>query len=277
MVLCSTIVFDESDPAGADLEFAPVKSASRTMDIIEILSTHTGGLSFTDLQELTGWPRSSLHGLVRTMTERSHLSFDSTTQRYRIGVRLWEAGQSFFRGIDLAGSSMVHLNVARDRLDETIQLALLDGVENVYIAKAEASHILRLASFVGARLPAYATGIGKVLLAGLDEGELTRRLSGVELKSFTPHTITNVTVLRDILRQTRARGFGTDDQEFTLGLRCFAVPVFDHSGQVVASMSASIPSIRVSDEVAERVIGVLAEEARELSIRLGYRPTGPLS
>lgn len=254
-----------------DTEFVPVKSADRALTLIEVLTEHNGGLTFTELQELIGWPRSSLYGLVRTMSERNHLSLDPRTQKYRIGVRIWEAGQAFKQGLDIADLAVPHLQAAKDRLGETVQLAVLDGVENVYIAKAEASHTLRLESFVGARLPAYATGIGKVLLAGLDEAELDRRLRYVKLKPHTATTITDMAILRNVIRETRERGFGIDNQEFTLGVCCFAVPVFDNSGRVIASMSASIPSVRISDGIEERALSVLGDTATQLSAQLGYR------
>ena len=253
------------------LDFVPVKSADRVLTLIELLTEHRRGLTFAQLQEITGWPRSSLHGLVRTMAERRHVEFDPHSQLYRIGVRIWEAGQAFNSQIEITQLSMPYLEDARDRLSETIQLAVLEGIENIYIAKVEASHSLRLASFVGARLPSYATGIGKVLLAGLREQDLDRRLAEVELVRYTGTTISSMDKLRVVLREVRAQGFAVDNEEYTVGVCCYAVPVRDHSGDVTAAVSTSIPSARVSDGIEERALDVLRDAAGRISAKLGYR------
>jgi DNA-binding IclR family transcriptional regulator len=254
-----------------EMEFAPVKSADRVLTLIELLTEHRDGLTFTQLQELTGWPRSSLYGLLRTMAERHHLEFDPHSQGYRVGVRLWEAGQAFNSGVEIVQVAMPHLREARERLGETVQLAVLDGVENIYIAKVDAKHALKLDSFVGARLPAHATGIGKVLLAGLTDEELDRRLQGIELIRYTATTISDVAALREVLNKIRAQGFATDDQEYTMGVRCYAVPISDVAGQVTAAISVSIPLARVSAGIDEAALSVLTEAAGRISAQLGYR------
>jgi DNA-binding IclR family transcriptional regulator len=263
---------DLSSPPGDGLEFVPVKSAGRVLTLIQLLTEHGQGLTFTELQEVTGWPRSSLYGLVRTMAERNHLSFNSQTQKYRIGIRLWEAGQGFEQGVELVDLAMPHLEAAREQLGETVQLAVLDGIENIYIAKSEASHTLRLDSFVGARLPAFATGIGKVLLAGLEEAELDHRLRNVILFAYTSTTITDMVALREVLRKIRTQGYALDNQEYSLGVCCYAVPIYGSKGTVVASVSVSIPSVRVSQGVEAEALRVLSETSRSLSAELGYSP-----
>jgi IclR family KDG regulon transcriptional repressor len=255
-----------------ELEIVPVKSADRVLTLIELLTEHRDGLTFTQLQEFTSWPRSSLYGLVRTMADRNHLEFDPHSQEYRIGVRIWEAGQTFNSSVKIAELAMPYLQEAGKRLNETVQLAVLDGIENIDVAKVDSSHPLNLVSFVGARLPAYATGIGKVLLAGLDEVDLDKRLEGVELTKYTDTTILSMDRLRQLLRDIRTQGFAVDDEEYTLGVRCWAVPVLDVTGSVVAGISTSIPSARVSEGIEETALAVLTEIAGQISSQLGYKP-----
>jgi IclR family acetate operon transcriptional repressor len=255
-----------------EMEVVPVKSADRVLTLVELLTENRDGLTFTELQDLTGWPRSSLYGLLRTMADRHHLEFDPHSQRYRIGVRIWEAGQAFNWGIKIAELAMPHLEEAGARLNETVQLAVLDGVENIYIAKVDSSHPLKLDSFVGARLPAYATGIGKALLAGLDESELDQRLEGIELTQYTDTTITSMDDLRQLLRDIRTQGFAIDNEELTLGVRCWAVPVLDVAGRVTAAVSTSIPSARVSEGTEDDALDVLTEIAAKISSQLGHKP-----
>lgn len=255
----------------AESEFVPVKSAERVLRLIELLTEHRKGLSFTQLQDLTGWPRSSLYGLLRTMTERHHLDHDPYRQVYRIGVRVWEAGQTFNWGVEIANLALPYLEEAREKLSETVQLAVLDGVENIYIAKVDTNHPLRLDSYVGARIPAYATGIGKVLLAGLSDVDFETRFRDLDLKRFTDTTITTIEELRHVLRKVRAEGHSVDNGEYTVGVTCYAVPILDAAGEVTAGVSTSIPSARVTDGVEARAIEVLKNIASRISEKLGYQ------
>ena len=139
---------------------ATVKSALRVLLVIELLTDEPIGLSFAQICKRLGLPKSSTHALLRTMKERGHLDLDQTG-RYRLGIRIWQAGQAHTQGFDLAAAARPYLQVARDELHETVQLAVLDGFENVYLAKEDSDQRLVLQSRVGSRLPAYATGLGK--------------------------------------------------------------------------------------------------------------------
>src|SRR5690606_10655846 len=110
-------------------------------------------------------------------------------------------------------------------LNETVQLSILDGTHNVYVAKFEAEHHLMLVSQVGSRLPAHATGLGKALLSGLDESELEQLYNRTNLERFTSRTITSLTELSAELELVRRRGYATDNGEYTIGVYCVAVPV----------------------------------------------------
>jgi len=253
----------------ASSAFEPVKSADRVLALIELLTTRPDGMSFMELLESTGWPRSSLHGLLRTMSDRGHLDVDSGSGHFRIGVRLWEAGQAFARGLDLAAVALPHLERARALINETVQLAVLDGFENVYVAKVESNHHLRLQSEVGGRLPAYATGLGKVLLAGLPPLEFERRLASAELMRFTESTIVDADVLRVRLADIRAKGYALDEGEYTLGVFCVAVPVRGPGGDTVAAVSSSVPTVRASAGSQGRMVEVLTGIAERISVDLG--------
>lgn len=250
---------------------AAVKSALRVLLIVELLTKFHRGLTFAEMHELLDVPKSSLYGLLRTMTARGHLIVEERTRAYRLGVRFWEAGQAFLKSCDLTAISQPYLQAAREGLDETVQLAVLDGLENVYIAKVEADQRLKLVSEVGSRLPAHATGLGKALLAGLDDAELAVRLRGARLERFTPRTIIDKRRLLQVLDEIRRVGYAQDDGEYTLGVSCVAVPVRDHEGKVVASMSASVPEVRMDEAMRGRIIDVLVRQAGLLSGAMGYR------
>lgn len=247
-----------------------IKSALRVMLLVELLTERPSGMTFPEIRDALDVPKSSLHGLLKVMTSRGHLVFDPATRMYRLGVRYWEAGQAFMHGADLAQVAQPYLEAARDALNETVQLSILDGLENVYVAKVEADQVLQLVSKVGSRLPAHATGLGKVLLAHLDPDELARRLDGVALEKFTENTVSDQVELRALLEDIRTSGYATDDGEYTPGVFCVAVPVFGHDGQVAAGMSCSVPSIRIGPSTKSDMLEVLNAQARALSAALGH-------
>ncbi|MGH3663275.1 MAG: IclR family transcriptional regulator, partial [Micromonosporaceae bacterium] len=133
---------------------------------------------------------------------------------------------------------------------------------------------LTLASAVGRRLPAHATGLGKVLLADLSAKELDARLGGESLENYTSHTITDRAELDRVLAEARRDGHAGDEEEYTLGVRCVAVPVLDHTGRTVAGMSVSVPTIRFDEPRRSHVLAVLRVAGHDLSEALGYRRDG---
>jgi DNA-binding IclR family transcriptional regulator len=249
-----------------------VKSAHRALSILELLTREERPLSFAEIGELLGYPRSSLHGLLRTMSDRGWLEQHLATRNFTLGIRAWEAGNTYLRAVDLRDRAMPFMERVRDQLDETVQLAILDGRHNVYVAKAEGTQRLALASVVGRSLEAHATGLGKVLLAGLEPEELDRRLPEHELERHTARTITDPVRLREELRRVRERGYATDDGEYVVGVRCVAVPVYDQAGALAAAMSISIPTVRYTATKRQLGLRLLREAAGDLSSSLGYRP-----
>ncbi|MCS7246494.1 MAG: IclR family transcriptional regulator, partial [Thermomicrobium sp.] len=155
-------------------------------------------------------------------------------------------------------------------LGETIQLAVLQGREVLYVGKQEGTQWVRLASEVGTRLPAHATSLGKCLLAWLPPQELDQLLASGPLVALTPRTITDPEALRAELALVRAQGYALDRGETLPDVWCFGAPVRDANGSVVAALSISVPVTRISPTRAEELATTVQRAARELSHRLGY-------
>jgi len=249
-----------------------VKSAERALHIIELLTVH-GATEFTEIVARLDLPKSSAHYLLATMRDGGFLDFDTRARRYTVGPRLWEAGQAYIRDLDVARVAGPHLERARDILGETVQLAVLDGLDNVYVGKAETDHALQLVSKIGSRLPAHATGLGKVLLAGLATEEFSRRLEHVELQRFTATTVTDIDDLRRELATIRRRGYALDRGEYASGVFCVAAPI-DNAVGTIAAMSVSIPNVRVTPAVRKAAVETITGHARELSAELGTQRSG---
>lgn len=262
----------KSSKQATDESASAVKSADRVLLVLEHLAEAKLPRAPGDIADALGIPRSSLHGLLRTMHNRGWVELDEGAHgvRYRIGARALSVGVSFLHGDDIVARSASMLDALSRELGETLHLGVLEHDDVVYLAKREAKHNLRLVSAVGVRLPAYATALGKVLLADLDDEALLARLDR-EHPALTPHTLVTGAALRADLEETRLRGYAIDDQESTEGVRCFAVPL-GKPGTRRYAISCSVPVARLDSRLERRIVDLLLraaetfEEPAELSL-----------
>ncbi|GAA4839265.1 IclR family transcriptional regulator [Saccharopolyspora rosea] len=219
-----------------------VKSADRALVILELLSRGRHRLS--DIAETLRLPLSSAHGLLGTLVHRGFAEFDPASRTYGLGLKAWTVGQGYAGHRDLVGLASPLMDGLAQDTGETVQLSRLDGTENVSIAIAESPQSMKLVSAVGMRLPAHAVALGKALLAGLPPDELRRRYRGAELQRCTANTVRDPEELFTEVELTKQRGYAVDDEEYIIGCRCVAMPIRDHSGEVVAALSVAAPTPR---------------------------------
>jgi DNA-binding IclR family transcriptional regulator len=249
-----------------------VKSADRVLAVLDLVAER-GPLSFSSIVAELGLPKSSAHNLLNTMIARGYLERDADQAAFRLGIRVWEIAQAEHRVEQLRSALKALMDGLVDATQETVQLARLEGIEVVYLEISESPRPMKLTSRVGVRLPAHTSALGKTLLAFLDEDELRARLDGHRFQALTEHTITEPDALVRALRVIRQRGYGTDDEEFAIGLRCIAMPIRDRNGNVTAAMSVSMPTPRYTDAIAARARFQLADAVAEAERRL--RTLGP--
>lgn len=247
---------------------ATVKSADRVLQVFELLTDASDGLLLAEIQRALGLPKSSAHALVSTMAARGFVEQDPHTRRYAVGIRLWQAGRSYLNASSLETLALPYMTQIRADLNETVQLATLDGTDNVYLAKVDPDQQLRLASHVGARLPAYATGIGKALLSLLPDDEIRRRFADVTFIDFTPQTIASLDELLTTIQQIRTTGYAEDRGEYTTGVFCVAVPLHGSADHRIAGLSVSVPEVRKTPDLLDRALASLRRAATEISQRL---------
>ena len=185
-----------------DTSTRAVKSADRVLALLEYLARE-GQAPFGAIVRDLGLPLSSAHQLLQTILGRGFIELDESTRLFKLGFRLWEVAQSYAMTDDLVSRAQPLMDELTSITTETVQLARLEGIDNVYLAISESPHPMKLVSSVGKRLPAHATGLGKVLLAALNADGLDRRLSGVTLARFTERTITDQTALLAELKRVR--------------------------------------------------------------------------
>ncbi|HWM39027.1 MAG TPA: IclR family transcriptional regulator [Streptomyces sp.] len=247
----------------ADPQTSAVKSADRVLAILDLVADR-GPVRFTDVTAELGLPRSSAHGLLATLAARGYLEFDEETKRYGLGLSAWRLSRAYSGHSDLERHARPLMEELAAESGETVQLARLEGIHNVYVAIAHSPRPMKLVSHVGSRLHAHATGVGKMLLAGLAPEEARRRLSAQELPRLTDRTVTDVDELMDVLETVRKAGHAEDREEYVEGCRCVAVPVLGRGGTAVAAMSVSMPAFRCDDERARAHLALLRSTAQRL-------------
>lgn len=251
-----------------------VKSADRALTVVEFVAGK-GSASFTEILEGLQLPRSSAHGLLSTLCAAGWLDHNPANKQYSLGLRAWQVGQLYTGHQTLANVAKPVMDRLASAQGETVQLALLDGVENVYIAISQTSGGMRLGSSVGMRLLAHATGIGKALLSMLDPDEARRRLNSVALPRLTNKTVTDVAALAELVATAKAQGFALDDEEYLDGCRCVAVPLTSESGGGMhAALSITMPTARTDADWPGNVLRPLVAAAQEIRALLGVREPG---
>lgn len=249
----------------------PVKSAVRALDIIDFVSAR-GAATFLDIVEGLALPRSSAHGLLQTLVSSGWLEFRAGERRYGLGLHAWQVAQGYDGHRALTEKAKPIMDALALSTGETVQLARLDGVENVYIAISESPNPMRLASRVGMRLHAHATGIGKALLSAIDREDAQRRLEEVVLPRLTDKTVTDVPGIMALVDRARVLGYAVDDEEFVEGCRCVALPVTaEEESGVVSAISITMPTLRTDERWPHSLYPPLRAAVESIREELGLR------
>lgn len=238
----------------------PVKSAARTVELLEFFARHEGLHSLGDVHARLGYPKSSLHVLLRTLVDLGWLETDLTGTLYRIGMRALLVGTSYIDSDEVVQFSRDALDEVAEATEETVHLGRLVGTDVVYLATRSSPHYLRPFSRVGRRLPAHATALGKALLAERPD-EAVRAMLPQTLDALTPGTLTTPDALLTDLARTRRRGWALDREENTVGLRCVAVALRLRTPARDA-ISCSVPVARMS-AAREKEVAALLLQARD--------------
>jgi IclR family pca regulon transcriptional regulator len=201
-------------------------------------------LTISQAAEATGLSRAAARRCLLTLADLGYLAGDG--RLFRPTPRTLRLGAIYLDGNALPGLAQPYLAEARDVLQESVSLAVLEDDWVIFVARAEAERIVSTGVRVGARLPAWCSATGRVLLAALPEAELDRRLAAIRPESRTPHTVANRAELRRRIDLARDEGFALLDEELELGMRAMALPVTDSRGRLRAAVSVSALAARVS-------------------------------
>ena len=247
-----------------------IQSVERALQILDLFNEQATELKITDISKLMGLSKSTLHSLLKTLQLHGYIDQNPENGKYRLGMKLVERGHFVVGSIDIRQKAKGWLTELSQRTGQTTHLGILDGREGVYIEKIEGKLAAIAYSRIGRRLPVHATAIGKVLIAWLGEAELNALLEGYQYTTYTPSTLASREALMTALTQTREQGYALDSEENEQGVRCVAVPVWNHESRVIAALSLSTLTSRVDDAELANFREELQQAGLELSRALGY-------
>ena len=247
-----------------------VDAAAKALELLSVFSFREPRLSLADLAKRTGIPRATAFRLLSTLEQSGFLAKEHGA--YQLGIKCFVLGNIVAGGLDLRETAHPHLVALRDATRETTQIAILDHWQVVYLERMLSPlPVGFMRSRAGAILPAYCTGLGKMLLAFMPEDDVAAWAATQRFPAITPHTITSGKRLLKELRVIRERGYGLDDEEREKGVCCIAAPVLNHTGEVVASISVAGPKQRMPKElVGSTVATAVLAAASAISIDLGF-------
>lgn len=246
-----------------------VRSVAKAMELLQLLSERGEPLTLTEIAQRQGLPKSTAFGLLNTLRE-----YEMVTQghdgRYSLGIRLFEYGCRVSRAWDVSHLARPYLEQLAAQVNVSAVLSVREGDHVMTLDQAEGHGSLRVVSEVGGRLPLHCTSQGKVFLAALPESEAQAMLGRKTLTAYTPHTITDASVLLASLEQVRQQGYAVEDGEYKIGLRSVSAPVCGVDGAVRCTVGIVGMLRSTRSEEFRRAVEQVTAAARMLSAALGY-------
>jgi IclR family transcriptional regulator, pca regulon regulatory protein len=244
-----------------------VQSLERGLAVIRAFGAENPELRLSDVARATGLTRAAARRFLLTLVRLGYVRQDGGT--FSLRPRVLELGYAYLSALSLPEVAMPHMETLVADVNESSSVAVLDDVDIVYVARVPTRRIMTITIAVGTRLPAYATSMGRVLLAGLDEDALSERLQRIEIEPLTAMTVRDLEALRQRIDEVRNAGWAAVDQELEQGVRSAAVPIRDASGVVVAALNVSVHATRMTMQGLRRqVVPKLLRTAEAIEVDL---------
>jgi IclR family pca regulon transcriptional regulator len=229
-----------SQPRNSDY----VQSLERGLSVIRAFDEDHREMALSEVARATGLTRAAARRFLLTLVKLGYVHSDNG--RFSLRPRVLELGFAYLSSLTLPEVAQPHLEALVAKVNESSSISVLDDTEIVYVVRVPTRRIMSITLAVGTRLPAYATSMGRVLLAALPEDELEERLARIEIQPLTKRTVADPDALRTLLAGVRRQGYALTDQELEDGLRSVAVPIHDASGTTVAALNVSVHASRAT-------------------------------
>jgi IclR family pca regulon transcriptional regulator len=244
-----------------------VQSLERGLAVIRAFGAENPELRLSDVARATGLTRAAARRFLLTLVRLGYVRQDGGS--FSLRPRVLELGYAYLSALSLPEVAMPHMETLVADVNESSSVAVLDDVDIVYVARVPTRRIMTITIAVGTRLPAYATSMGRVLLAGLEDGALSERLERIEIEPLTAMTVRDVEALRQRIDEVRDAGWAAVDQELEQGVRSAAVPIRDASRAVVAALNVSVHATRMTMQGLRReVVPKLLRTAEAIEVDL---------
>ncbi|MCG6929245.1 MAG: IclR family transcriptional regulator [Desulfofustis sp.] len=248
-----------------------IPSVKKVDEILGYLAKH-GDSTLTRIYVDLGLPKSSTYKLLKSLEALGYIRCQPASQTYLLGMKLLELGSKASEQIDITAIATPILKDLSQQVSRLCHLGVLDGDQVVYVIKTSTNELIRIGTWVGRRIGAHCTAMGKVLLAWKPPEEIERYLDEADLERMTPNTVVDKDRLRDMLAEVKRNGWSLDDEESTRMVRAVGAPVRDQSGEVCAGLS--ICTLTEIDSLVELLAlkDTAIEAANQISAELGWRP-----
>ena len=246
-----------------------VQSLVRALSLLNALSEADEGIALTELAQQVGLTTSTAHRLLTTLQQERYVHFHGERRVWSVGVQAFIAGKAFLKTRDVVASARLQMRALMEESGETVNMAVEDQYEAVYLSQVECRQMMRVFARPGGRVPLHCSSVGKALLMAMPDSELARVLHQRGLPRLTSKTISTPAALRRDLQQAREQGYAIDDEEHAVGLRCIAAPIFNENAEALAAISLSGPMARISDARIPLLGDLVRRKADAISAQLG--------
>jgi IclR family transcriptional regulator, pca regulon regulatory protein len=241
-----------------------VRSLERGLAVIRSFSRERPSLTLSEIADRTSLTRAAARRFLITLRDLGYVGSDG--RLFSLRPRVLELGYSYLSSLPIWEVAKPHLEQLADEVRETTSASVLDGTDIVFVARVETKRIMALTLGVGSRLPAWATAMGRVLLADLTSAQLDDYFAKVTLEPLSPRTVTDEGELRTVIEQTRIQGWTLVDQEVEEGVRSLAVPIRSPEGRTLAALTVCSHAFRVSVErIMDQFLPLVLETSKSIT------------
>jgi DNA-binding IclR family transcriptional regulator len=248
-----------------------IRALERGLDILEAFTLDAPELSLAQIADRTGLPKPTALRLLSVLAQRGYVEWIGETERYRLGVRTFEAGSVYLQSTSIELEAEPIMRKLADTTGQTANLGVLDRHQVVHTLVVAPDRPVRYWATVGKREDSHVSGLGKVLLSGLSDDSLNELFATYSFTKLTEHTIISPEAMSTELAEIRQRGYGIDNQESNYGVRCVAAPIRDARGRIIAAVSISGVISEFGDSELPRLAEETIKAANAVSARLGWR------
>jgi IclR family transcriptional regulator, KDG regulon repressor len=243
-----------------------IKSIDKALDLLEFLSGNGNEIGIAEISKRLEMGLSTVHRILNTLKSRGYVIQNQKNTKYRLGIKLFELGCEVQNTKSLIKIIRPYLRKLSKMINETINLAILEGKEVIYLDTIESSEILRTGIHQGTRLPAHCTALGKALLAFLPEQDFNDLYKNNEtLVSITPNSISSFDELKKELKKVKEQGYAMDREEFKAGINCISYPIFNANKEAIAAISLTGPATRLTLDKMENDKHILINISKQIS------------